>query len=92
VVHHFPSLQTCPPPHRLSTQCPPPPPPHPFVSLAARVAVSLAAMVKVALLALGVSIALLAPGVGPLTNSPPHILSQLLQDTRSKAKQDLPLQ
>jgi SpoU rRNA methylase family enzyme len=44
--------------------------------LAARLAVSLVAMVDVALLALGVSVALLV----------------LLQETGSKAKQDLPLQ
>jgi len=60
VGHPFPSLQTCPrhqSTQNHSTQCPPPP--HPSVSLAARLAVSLVAMVDVALLALGVSVALL---------------------------------
>jgi hypothetical protein len=67
------------------------------VSLAAGVAASLlavgeAAVVAIALLALGVSVALLAPRVGPVTNSTPHSLSKLLQETGSKAKQNLPLQ
>jgi hypothetical protein len=48
--------------------------------------------VAVALLALGVAVALLALGVVLVTNSPPHSLSQLLQETGSKEKQDLPLQ
>jgi hypothetical protein len=63
------------------------------VSLVAGVAASLLAVkVDVALLALGVTAALLAPGVAPMTNSPSYSLSQLLLETGSKAKQNLPLQ
>jgi uncharacterized membrane protein (DUF441 family) len=43
-------------------------------------------------LAVGVAVALLASRVAPVINSPPHSLSQLMQETGSKAKHDLPLQ